>query len=363
MIPAVRRNTGELVALLLLALLPSRFDAQPSTAPRGSAVRLSGVVFDSARLQPLADAVVQLLPANDRARAQSVLSDSLGHYSFDSVPPGRWLLGFMHPRADAMPGGAPTHLFTLRAGGGPREVRLFLPSATAARVDLLEYEEARGVVRGVVLDSANRPVADARITDEHDSVSVRSDASGRFALPPLVAGARTLAVRAVGFAPQRFDVTVLPEQTLLLDLELVGLTPVLATVTASARRTIAGFRARRGQGRGYYFDADDIAALRPLQVADAMRRLPGVIIGPRTSFSSRVYLAPTQRKRICEPTVYLDGVELLGQTADLDAFVDFEEIAGLEVYTNAAEVPHEFPPAGPLCGAILIWRKPEARRR
>ena len=337
--------------------------AQERPASAATEVRVTGVVVDSATNQPLAGAIVQLLPADDRSRVRTVLADSLGRYTFDAVAPGRWLLGFLHPRADALAGGAPTHLFTVRAGGGPYEMPLFLPSASAPRVDLLAYEEARGLVRGVVLDSANRPVADARITDENDSVSVRSDASGRFALPPLAAGARTLAVRAVGFAPQRFDVTVLPAQTLLLDLELVGLTPVLATVTASARRTIEGFHARRGQGRGHYLDADDIAALRPLQVADAMRRLPGVIIGPRTSFSSRVYLAPTQRKRICEPTVYLDGVELLGQTADLDAFVDFEDIAGLEVYTNAAEVPHEFPPANPLCGAILIWRKPEARRR
>lgn len=89
--------------------------------------------------------------------------------------------------------------------------------------------------------------------------------------------------------------------------------------------------------------------------------MPGVIIAPRTTFRSQVYVRAGYR-RSCEPAVYIDGVELPSKTQDLDAFVDLDDIAAMEVYTKAAEVPMEFP-GDPFCGAILIWRKDNHRRR
>lgn len=335
--------------------------AQEQPVRTDTSVLVTGVVFDSTASRPLAGALVQLLPAQDRSLARSVTSDSLGRFSFPDVAAGSWMLGFLHPRTDTIPGGAPTHLLTLRAGVVRREVTLFVPTEQRGDAELLAYREPVGRVRGTTQDSAGRAVANARILDASERELARTSESGDFAIEALPAGEQQLEVRAVGFTPQRFRFSVLPEQTVLLDVELDQLAPVMAAVTTTARRSIAGFHERRGQGRGQYLDAEEIAKRRPLQVADALRLMQGVIIAPRTSFSSQVYVRAGYG-RSCEPAVYIDGVELPSKTKDLDAFVDLDDIAAMEVYTKAAEVPLEFP-GDPFCGAILIWRKEDHRRR
>jgi len=365
MIRGVRGSLADYVRstclLLALALVAGRtLRAQESTAVPAAAARIVGVVHDSVAGVPLAGAIVQLLPANDRALVRTVVSDSLGRFSFDAVTPGMWLLGFLHARADTLAGGAPTHLLTVRAGAGVRDVTLFVPRQPTGAAALLAYQDETGRVQGTVQDSAGAPIPNARVLDGSTRELARTDTAGAFVLGALVAGRQELEVRAVGYAPQRFAVQVRPQETLIVDVDLDPLAPRMATVTATARRTIAGFFERRGSGTGQYLDANDIARREPTAVAEALLRLQGVIVGPRTSFSSRV-LVRSGRKR-CEPAVFIDGVELLSKTEDLDAFVDVDDIAAIEVYVTAAEVPLEFP-GDPFCGAILIWRKADHRRR
>jgi hypothetical protein len=267
-----------------------------------------------------------------------------------------WLLGFLHAQADALPGGAPTHLLTVRAGAGVRDVTLFVPKQPTGAAALLAYQDATGRVQGTVQDSAGAPIPNARVMDGNTQELARTDTAGAFVLGALVAGRQELEVRAVGYQPQRFAVQVRPQETLVVDVYLDPLAPRMSTVAATARRTIAGFYERRGSGTGQYLDADAIAKRQPTAVADVLLRLQGVTVGPRTSFSSRVSL------KGCEPVVFIDGVELMSRTGDLDAFVDVDGIEAIEVYITPAEVPLEFP-GDPFCGSILIWRKADHRRR
>ncbi len=347
------------VLFLVLATLAGRaLRAQAPTADTALA-RIVGVVHDSSSGLPLAGAIVQLLPANDRTTARSVVADSLGRFAFDAVTPGTWLLGFLHARVDGIAGGAPTHVLAVRPGGGAREVALFLPNRPAATDALVADREAVGSVQGSVKDTAGAPVANARVLDDRGRELARSDASGGFALGARVASRHEFEVRAVGYEPVRMGVDVRPLETLVVDVELAALAPRMATVTTTARRTIAGFHERRGSGTGQYLDANDIARRKPTAVAEALRGFQGVAITPRTSFSSRVIV---RAERWCEPTVFIDGVELMSRTQDLDAFVDVDDIEALEVYIKASEVPLDFP-GDPYCGAILIWRKADHRRR
>lgn len=84
--------------LLLLTGLTRSASAQP-----GSLV--TGVVFDSVAGRPLAGAAVQLLLASNPAALQpfkSVYADAEGRYYFDTVPRGRYAVGFLHPRVDSL---------------------------------------------------------------------------------------------------------------------------------------------------------------------------------------------------------------------------------------------------------------------
>jgi hypothetical protein len=145
-----------LPAALAVAAAPGLAEAQGT---------LRGVVFDSLAGAPLAAATVQIAPAADAARARTVTADSLGRFAFDTVAPGRWLIGFVHPAVHAlgleMPvraldvGAAPTTAIELALPGGP----------TLRRVLCGEPRDSTGAIAGVARDAATgEPLADATLT-------------------------------------------------------------------------------------------------------------------------------------------------------------------------------------------------------
>jgi hypothetical protein len=65
--------------------------------------KVGGVVYDSLRGAPLADAWVQLRAADDAGTfGLTVRSDSLGRFVFREVPSGRYAIGFHHPKLDSL---------------------------------------------------------------------------------------------------------------------------------------------------------------------------------------------------------------------------------------------------------------------
>jgi hypothetical protein len=66
------------------------------------AARVSGVVFDSLAMQPLAGATVQLVTTGQPARIRAVAADTRGLFRFDSVAVGVYLVGFLHPLLDSL---------------------------------------------------------------------------------------------------------------------------------------------------------------------------------------------------------------------------------------------------------------------
>lgn len=87
--------------LLTLGVLPAATRAQATTPVGTNAVH--GVVHDSLTGRPLGNAMVQLVAPDDPAGfSRTAFSDSLGRYALDSVPAGRWVLGFAHPMLDSL---------------------------------------------------------------------------------------------------------------------------------------------------------------------------------------------------------------------------------------------------------------------
>jgi hypothetical protein len=74
--------------------------------------QVSGTVYDSLARAPLAGAEVQIVPADGGAGPAFVATaDAEGRYRVDSVPAGRYRVGFFHPRVDSLGIGiAPTTL-------------------------------------------------------------------------------------------------------------------------------------------------------------------------------------------------------------------------------------------------------------
>jgi hypothetical protein len=166
-------RAAALAAGLVGGLAPARAGAQtggaPAAAPatRASVVTLRGTIVDSLARAPLAGATVQAARADARTIVHTTHTDSLGRFHFDTLVPGRYLLGFFDARFDALGVEAVPRVVDLSAGVGG-EVVLAVPGPTTVRAAVcppLARGDSAGAVAGVVRDAdTDAPVAGASVT-------------------------------------------------------------------------------------------------------------------------------------------------------------------------------------------------------
>ena len=122
-------RAGFLLPTLLLAVPVAR---EAQTPTRGETV-IRGVVFDSLRMRPLAEANVQIASTVGPPWTKSYNTDSNGTFELTDIPNGTYLIGFFHAELDSLGLLPPTFRLDVRAGP-PIHMRLAIPSArTIAR--------------------------------------------------------------------------------------------------------------------------------------------------------------------------------------------------------------------------------------
>jgi hypothetical protein len=146
-------------------------------------VRVAGTVADSVGygVTPLAGATVQLVERANPAADRTTATDARGRFVLDAVPPGRYLVGFVHPRLDVLGLELRPREVEVPATGldglalatpGPRVVRRAIcgPAVT----------DSAGVVVGVVRDAdTGSPVAGAAVTFSWNELALTRDAVHR----------------------------------------------------------------------------------------------------------------------------------------------------------------------------------------
>jgi hypothetical protein len=155
-------------ALGLLFLSPAAAFAQGG---------ISGTVFDSLITRaPLANATVVLVE-----RSRYAETDARGRFRFDSVPDGRYTLGFIHPALDSLGLQAPAGLVDVE-GGRRVTVMLSTPSPAAAYALLCPgpRDTETGVIIGRVRDVDDRALL-ANATVSTDWTEFTLSLGGRLA--------------------------------------------------------------------------------------------------------------------------------------------------------------------------------------
>lgn len=124
-----------------------------TTAAAQTTVR--GRLTDSVTHRVFVGARVQLVSQQDpSAEGQRVMSDSLGSFVFAAVAPGRYLLGFDHPRLDSLGMESVLRSITVPEGVATIDADLGLPSArTLARELCGPRRDTTGVIIGRVRDA------------------------------------------------------------------------------------------------------------------------------------------------------------------------------------------------------------------
>jgi hypothetical protein len=278
---------------------------------------------------------------------------------------------------------------TLQASRGADSTALIDVQASAegyARRDLYVGRTATTAagpapLSGTVLTALGaQPLAGAQVRIP-GGPETRANERGEWTLANAPAGTRMLEVRAVGYFPERRAVDVVSDAA-PVRVRLSTLKSVLDTIRVTAAATPAarlrsGFEERRRSTTGRFLTAAEIARRGGGVTASRLfRSFNGIRIGVASDTligdnlsggpppdavggvdDPRILMRGGIGGRWCAPTIYIDGVRIpQASTDDIDAAVDPDRIAGLEIYMPAG-MPAQFADLASGCGAILIWRK------
>ena len=154
-----------------------------AAAAHAQGTMVSGTVHDSIARAPLVGALVQLVADDTRSSfGQSVMSDSVGNFSFRDVPAGRFTLGFHHDKLDSL-GLEPMLRAVTVAGQVVVRADLAIPSPTRIRTALCGEDVAgrsSSVVMGIVRDAATRaPLSGAAVGADWVELTLGKDGMRR----------------------------------------------------------------------------------------------------------------------------------------------------------------------------------------
>lgn len=210
-------------------------------------------------------------------------------------------------------------------------------------------------------DDTGRPLAGAAV--EILGVQGAADSFGRADLSGVPVGAVPLLVTYPGYAPLDTTVTVLAGSANLTVLSLesqlgeardLGDVVVEAESLNDAVLRRRGFFDRRERLTGVFRTREELDQRGVSRFSDIFGAVPGVALvrnGVTTTLTSR-------RRRGCEMTVYLDGIEMAGAANAVDT-LPFDDVAAVEVYRGPSELPIEYAHTkfGDTCGAVLVWTR------
>lgn len=306
-----------------------------------------GVVLDAEREEPVPGAEVRLSWVElsvDREsgiryepQRRTTTTDGEGRFRFCYLPAD------LSADISAARGGDSTHAVHVGyAEDAFGLATLFVPPSEPVSRDVASQTVLPPAsVRGMVMDSAGRPVAGARVELAVSSNAVVTDSSGTFALDG-TPGTQSLVVRRLGFQPVEVAVNLSRRAPRAVNIRMAAIVPVLEAVLVQARRDAAlerfGVTSRRRSGTGRVIFADEIERNNVMRIEDILSRIPGLRRGVEMSDRCITY--------------WVDGNHW--QTHP-DEFMQPSEIAAIETYT-AALAPIEYQRLDG-CAVVLIWTK------
>ena len=241
---------------------------------------------------------------------------------------------------------------------------LVLPAARPAAAQVVHGRVAVAVTDSGLAGATVRMVRERSRRDTlRDSVRVRADSAGAFALEAPRPGRYRLTADAPGFRaatsrPLGLDdddtlqvVLRLSADTVLVEpLEVVGATREL---TLAAQQFYA--RARAAGRQGTFITRDDIERRHPVFTTDLLFRAPSLRRVPNRRGGGYA----VRGRGNCVPQVFIDGTRVTGGAASIDEWVRPQEVEGIEVYAGFATAPVEYAGRGADCAVILIWTRLE----
>lgn len=249
----------------------------------------------------------------------------------------------------------------------------FLSSSTEAPT----VSEGTGIqgLQGIVREpETGEPVRAVEVTLRRSPGGVvavgTTNTRGFFRLQTPLPGDYLLSLEALGYASVRGEeVAVSMGKLTVLEIQLapeaLALEPLVITAEPRAfHLEMEGFYGRQETGlhTGIFMSPKILEERQPLRVTDMFFEIPGTRVIETQVGGRGVYFRSGERfNEICWPMVFMDRQLLRSggfeDPAELDELAQAFDVAAIEVYRSAAEIPPEFNGANAGCGVIVMWTK------
>lgn len=215
---------------------------------------------------------------------------------------------------------------------------------------------------GVVRDLRGGPLEGASV--EIPGAMARTDGKGGFRLYTSDLDTLTITIRRLGYhvasallrsRNRQWDTVMvemeeLPQQLAAAEVKAAG---------AARRNGLRDFDERRAQGRGQFFDHEQIITRNTLRTSEVLRGARGVRLQRLRSGGYGVRFASYAKTPTCIPNLWLDGQLVRDMEVD---DVPANQIEAIELYESWASTPSQFSQGTTLpCGTIVIWSRITSR--
>lgn len=234
----------------------------------------------------------------------------------------------------------------------------------------LAAQIAPGVGGRVTSGVHGAPLAGALVTVIGSERRTLTDSIGGFHLEGLAPGEHMVEVSFIGHQTLQHPVRLTGADAVRIDLELpVEAVPLRGVEVEGRGRMSAGmvgFHERRERATGFFFTADDIAAMQARLVTDLLRRVPGATVqsieGPygRSQVVRMGRALGAAGARECSAVYYMDGIPFpVSADVGINTYVSIRDIEGVEVYSGTSRIPSRFNTGqmNTRCGVIAIWTR------
>jgi len=216
--------------------------------------------------------------------------------------------------------------------------------------------DSSAILGRLAAHATHEAIPSAQVTLDGTALAATTDSSGRFSFTNLAAGTFLIEVRAVGYAPASWRVSLKPHQVITHEFELELLPYELPEVVVKGRqplsaRRFADFERRRHAGIGAFLTQEQIERASPTSLVDVLVTVRGV---HQVCLTNDCVAKMVRSPPGCYPQYFIDGEE---STAYFARHTPPGDVKGVEIYRGSSETPGEFQGTNSGCGVIAIWTK------
>ncbi len=285
-------------------------------------------------------------------------TDALGRFRVCGLPSS------LNASLQAQRGTSQTAQVGIVLGDAPTE--LFLRTLLLSPTDSTATTGS-AVVSGRVVLEGSASGAGTRVELAGTPAVTITDEKGEFTLRNLPSGTRVVVARHLGFAADAVEVDLSSREPKNITIRLPKYVTVMDPVLVTARRTAAldkvGFARRQRSGGGYFVGPDRLAKMRPNELTDILRTIPGLRVeygqGGETVTTTRGATSLTGRSCV---QYYVDDMPWqAGDAGDVNMFVSAREVVAVEVYHGTSTPPQYTGLGMGNCSVIVLWTRMRIR--